>query len=199
MNNVKSVLLLNPRKKATQSELRDQYWRGDPYGYDSILPDTEVRNYLRYLDVNDLPVIRRTSRPGYRFVETRERKGVYRRFDLSKDGKNVISVAIENPRSRYAVTWSDISTNEDRRFWVAGGRLKVIERATGNILGERIGYLIEPEFGSQRGGRRPWLHARLTSSERAACPAFPSKGFWPINRLFVEKILRPVKEGLGGQ
>ena len=199
VKDVDGVLLLRPRKAATEGNLRDQYWMGDPYGHDSMRPDSEIRNYLRYLNENDVPVIRPTSHPGYRYVETASPQGVFMRFELSKDGKRIVGHPIDKASSKYAVTWEDISTQEDRQFWVAGGRLQVIVPDTGEILGERVGYLIEPQFGSQRGGRRPWLHARLTASEFAACPPFRAKSLLPINRLFVEKVLKPAQRNADGK
>ena len=191
VDHVDSLLLLKPRGQASDAELRDQHWRGDPYGHDSILPDSEIRNFVAYLDERDIATFRETSRPGYPYLETKSVLYGYRRYQLDQTGSKIIEVQIEKPVSRYAVTWEDISTEEDRKYWVAGGLLQVLDLRTNEVLGQRIGYLIEPGFGSDGGGRRPWLHARLTSSDRAACPPFRSQSLVPINRLFVEKVLKP--------
>ncbi len=195
VENVDGVLLLRPRRQATEAQLADQFWLGDPYGHDSMLPDSEIRNFLRDLNERDVPVIRQTTRPGYRYVETKDELYGYRRFELDETHSQIVERQIEKPISRYGITWQDISTQEDRKYWVAGGKLQVIDLETNDVLGFRVGYLIEPGFGSQGGGRRPWLHARLTSSERAACPPFRAQSLVPINRLFVEKILKPKRGG----
>lgn len=189
VDNVRGLLLLKPRRQATEAELRDQFWRGDPYGHDSMLPDSEIGNFLRYLNERDVPTIRRTSRPGFSYVEAKDALRGYLRYELDGLDSKIVETTIDKPMSRFGVTWEDISTDEDRQFWVAGGKLQVLDLETNEILGFRTGYLIEFGFGSRGGGRRPWLHARLTGSDRAACPPFPSKTLVPINRLFVEKVL----------
>jgi hypothetical protein len=44
---------------------------------------------------------------------------------------------IERYSARYGITWDDVSTNEDRDHWVAGGSLKVIDLQTNEVIAER--------------------------------------------------------------
>lgn len=198
IENVKGLLLLKPRQQATDVQLRDQYWRGDPYGHDSIVPDSEIRNFIGYLNDRNVATKTPTSRPGYQFVETKNPGGGYTRFQLSATGQEFKQTSVAEPESLYGITWTDISTDEDRKYWVAGGRLQVVKLATNEVLGERIGFLLEPGFGSIAGGRVPWGHARFMSSNRAACPPFQPRSLVPINRLFVEKVLVPARRGSNG-
>lgn len=193
VHGVDGLLLLKPRQQATDAQLRDQYWLGDPYGHDSVLPDSEIRNFIGYLNERNVATTRVTSKPGYQFVETKDPDGGYRRFQLGVGQRKFRVSSIAEPASRYGVTWEDISTPEDRKYWVAGGRLQVLELETKKVLGERVGFIIEPGFGSQAGGRVPWGHARFVSSDRAACPPFQPKSLVPINKLFVEKVLVPAQ------
>lgn len=195
VDNVRGVLLLRPRRQATDAELRDQYWRGDPYGHDSVLADSEIRNFLGYLNERDIASTSPTTRPGYKYVEVKEAEGTYRRYELEPTTRRIASKLVAKPSSRYGVTWTDVSTDEDREYWIAGGKLDVIDLESNTVIGERIGYLLEPGFGSRAGGRQPWGHARLTSSDYAACPQFPPRRLVPINRLFVEKVLKPASGG----
>jgi uncharacterized membrane protein YiaA len=94
---------------------------------------------------------------------------------------------------RYGVTYDDISTHEEREYWIAGSSLKVLDLETNEVIGERIGYMVDWAQGSGAGGRSPWLLAAAN-----ACPAFPrDPGGHPFTgyqvRDFVEKVLKPKK------
>jgi hypothetical protein len=94
---------------------------------------------------------------------------------------------------RFGVTYEDISTPEEREYWIAGSSLKVIDVATGEVLAERVGYMMDPGQGIRAGGREPWLMAANN-----ACPAFASRHGANAQvrqtQVFVEKVLQP-KEG----
>ena len=91
---------------------------------------------------------------------------------------------------RYGLTYEDISTHEDRDYWIAGSLLKVIDLQTGELMAERIGYMMDSGQGSTTGGRVPWLLAADN-----ACPAFaPRHGATAQTRQaqrFVEEVLHP--------
>jgi hypothetical protein len=91
----------------------------------------------------------------------------------------------------YGVTYDDISTHEERDYWIAGSSLKVIDLKTNEIIAERIGYMIDQAQGSRAGARQPWLMAKFN-----ACPSFPKDpGGHPFSmrqvRDFVEQVLIP--------
>ncbi|QBC29513.1 LapA family protein [Methylomonas sp. LW13] len=65
-----------------------------------------------------------------------------------------------DPPPRYGVTYDDLETPEERKMWIAGSALKVIDLQTGELLGERIGYLHDRGGGSVAGGRQPWSFAK---------------------------------------
>ena len=100
-------------------------------------------------------------------------------------------VPAPDPAPRYGVTYDDLSTREDRDYWIAGSSLRVIDLETHEVMAERIGYMMDRGQGSTGGGRAPWLHAT-----RHACPAFPgSRGSQSYQTLdFVEKVLILKKE-----
>ena len=100
---------------------------------------------------------------------------------------------------RYGVTFDDISTHEEREYWIAGSSLKVIDLQTNEVIAERIGYMVDLGQGSRAGGRSPWLFAADN-----ACPDFQrfknpvvrtrgaSNQAWQTQD-FVEKVLKPAK------
>jgi len=90
---------------------------------------------------------------------------------------------------RYGVTYEDISTREERDHWIAGSSLKVIDVQSGEVLTERIGYMIDRAQGSRARGRSPWLLAAGN-----ACPSFGHSSSQPYQAVrFVEKVLKPSK------
>jgi len=187
---VEGFLLSNPQPKLSEADIRDQYWKGNLYGF-FLYPPAELSAYLFALDGNGIPTT--LAGPAYLFVEVSNGDGTFNRY--RKDLSTKAEMSFENvsdSRSRYAVSREDFSTAEDRRFWVAGGRLRVVELKSGEVLGERIGYVFERGFGSTHAARRPWLFA-----QRNACPPLtPNESFsyGAIDRQFVEKVLKLTKE-----
>ena len=91
---------------------------------------------------------------------------------------------------RYGVTYDDISTREERGYWIAGSSLKVVDLQTDEVIAERVGYMLDWAQGSDAGGRSPWLLAANT-----ACPKFADKRAASAQVYqtldFVEKVLKP--------
>ena len=163
---VESVLLMRERESVSETQLSDQYWKGDPYGYAYKEKDVELSQLLitDTYGVNRLTPIR-----GFAFVETKRVSDSgevsYVQHKLDQSGFGVFSQEFGDKQSRYGFTWEDISTDEDRRYWVAGSRLRVIDLQTNEIISERVGYMLESGFGSRQNGRIPWLMAL-----KNACP-----------------------------
>ncbi len=144
-------------------------------------------------------IIGSTQTPGarYRYVEVEDESGIHR-FTTSLAATESLAQwrggtrlpidknLVGRFKARYAIEWEDVSTTEDRDHWIAGGALRITDRLTGELLGERIGYLLDTGMGSTDGYRSPWSWARAYS---AACP-----GISDHNRVFVEKVLKPAKD-----
>lgn len=192
ITNVEGVFLLKPREEPSEANLRDQYWMGDPYGL-ILYPPAEILRYLSDLNENDISTTRRTSRRGFSYVETPNSGGsdflVHR---LSSRRDKIVTEVSGVRMSRYAVIREDISTKDDRYYWVAGGRLAVTDLSSGEVLGERIGYVLEAGFGSTSGARRPWLFA-----QDFACP--PIRRNVASDRLFIQKVLKPTIGDVDGK
>lgn len=175
------VYIMKPTTAPTPQQLKDQYWMGDPYD----LPNTaeyEARVLLythRPRTNNNDATISRSDRGGFDYVEApapgqqtqhlRYRpKWKKKKNDAGLEYYSWDNRAVEQPEivrnrtSRYGFTWEDISTKEDRYYWVAGGRMTVVNLENGELIAERIGYLIEPKFGasSPTFNQAPWLSAR---------------------------------------
>lgn len=210
VNDVEGVFLLKVRPK--NEDFYDQYGYEDPYGRD-LTGDGYIQTFLRgFYHVNvTLPEILPPDFPphiGYRYVEVYDEvdKNRYRytgRIEHPEtiDGRysterkifrmdRSISVAA---RPRYGVTYTDISTPQEKSYWIAGSSLKIIDLDKNEVIAERIGYLFDPAQGNKSGGRMPWLWAANHS-----CPSFGTShaavGQLFQTETFVGKVLTPKVE-----
>ncbi len=188
---VKSVLIAKPLPSATEKDIVDQYWYGDPYSNATPTHDRDVSKadtFLRDLDFSG------TRSRGFEFVEIQRMRAdgplVERLAPDPADRSRNLLARSSGKVSRFALGWEDISTPEDRKYWVAGSRLSVVDLADNSVVAERIGYLIESGFGSTAGQRRPWLAARGIGSSTNSCPPTDT---W-ADRRFVLKVLKAMKE-----
>ncbi|MBL8379470.1 MAG: hypothetical protein JNM79_16495 [Burkholderiales bacterium] len=197
VENVEGIMILKPRP--AKWNLEDQFELNDPYagsmGGDSYIMDYLVgrtksgkresslhtRNAFRYVDVVDA---KDNVRYRYRGIPTSKGPHIPY-FELVK------SVA-EGPAPRYGVTWADLSTKLDRENWIAGSSLQVIDTSSGEVIAERIGYMVDPGLGNRHNARAPWAFAA-----RAACPAFEIRSasrtidYDSRNGAFVYQVLKP--------
>lgn len=212
VDDVEGVLLIRIRPSAVNFD--DQYALDDPYGSD-LGGEAYVASFLRgsweyWTGQKSSPI---PTTAGYLYVEAVDEttKTRYRYTGSVKDVMRVQSVmnggdgktkfttkdfvVARIPSSgsapRFGVTYEDISTREDRDYWIAGSSLKVIDLHKSEVIAERVGYMVDAFQGSQAGGRSPWLLATNYS-----CPAFrgrpPSLDQIGQTVRFVEEVLKPV-------
>lgn len=209
VKDVDGVLLLKLRPEARN--FGNQFRLDDPYGSE-YLGEGYIKSFLQAH--HELPgeIARLKGRSysaseqiGYTFVEAdNPSDGKRHRYMaiIDQPGKTdpryvidyarvvVTSSPSSGPSPRYGVTYDDISTTEDRKHWIAGSSLKILDLQTNEVIAERIGYMMDPGQGNKSGGRSPWL---IAASH--ACPAF--KGRHPAlsqggqTDRFVEKVLQP--------
>ena len=165
---VRSVLVVKPLPPATEKDLYDQFWNGDPYS--NATPwDKRGESAARRLASDS----RRPTgmQRGLDFAEIKyeDKDGIRYQRILRTPSKDALAKvdSIQKPVSRFAISWEDISAPDDRKYWVAGSRLRVIDLTDNSIVAERIGYMIEAGFGSTSGQRRPWLSSR---GPNTTCP-----------------------------
>ena len=218
--NVEGVFLMKLR--SDRINFGEQYRMDDPYGSDTG-DAGYIKHFLRGRTAkgsisNNSDIVSK----GYRYVEALDEKdGKRYRYTgsmkaIGKMDVTAFNVQIElkrnpnydlniyafvldkvpaiGPAPRYGVTYDDISTREERDYWIAGSSLKVIDLQTKEVMAERIGYMMDRGQGNTSGGRSPWLLAT-----RNACPAFPmTSGSHPVQihqtRYFVERVLRITQE-----
>jgi hypothetical protein len=206
VDNVDGVVWMKWRDK--QLNDGDQFKLDDPFGRDCGGDDC-ITQLLRITTGMELdPQKKQHRHVGYRFVESVDpADGKAYRYTLNlfrphdRDQKwlethvrtELLRQPLTRSGARYGITWDDISTREDREHWIAGGSIKVIDLQTNEVVGERVGYMMDPGLGSTAGFRSPWLFA-----QQNACPEFQPIGQTDSrrrrgaeNRRFIFQVLRP--------
>ena len=185
---VKSVLVVKPLPPATEKDNYDQFWYGDPYSASTasgrgVYAATRLTISRRHRSGSGI-------QRGLDFVEIRDESGSgYWKINRPiANNKSAVKEHIDSPISRFGVAWEDISTPTDRKYWVAGSRLSVIDLAGNAIVAERVGFLIEAGFGSRSGQRRPWLTSRGVGPNGRSCPdAHDATDLWFITTVFKQE------------
>jgi hypothetical protein len=219
VQSVDGIVLMKGRSRNLNS---GQFNLDDPYGKDCIVNGCIV-NLLRASEgLDKFPESAKRYANGYQFVEMLDRRdgllyrytGALRHVSARNSGKSgeyeedtgygghadgsyfaLRRTKIEKSSARYGVDWEDVSTREDREFWIAGGSLKVIDLQTKEVIAERLGYLIDRGQGSKAGFRDPWAFAQTSGD---SCPKLVDEqgnatrvGF---TKRFVNKVAQPVKK-----
>lgn len=221
--NVKGIFLMKLRP--LEINYGDQYRMDDPYGRD-LGGDGYIETFVRG---SYEPMRPKNPRPGwptrfgYPYVEAIDPKDGkrYRYTGCIKEVTKTSSVLVGGDGStfkvkefaldkvlakgkppRYGITYDDISTREERDYWIAGSSLKVIDLKTNKVIAERIGYMMDRGQGATGtgGGRAPWLMAAehaCPDFHRFPNPVVVEPGGSAQTRQaqdFVEKVLKPIVE-----
>lgn len=137
VDNVEGVLQMKPRPQETDEMWRDQFGMPDPWGR---AQGDGSGSLSRGLD----PAIslgkdgNGTGSHGYWFLEQRVvgSPQLLRRVASSKGE----TLEVTKLRSRYGYLTEDISTRDMRKRWIAGGRIKIIDLQTNEVLAMRTGF-----------------------------------------------------------
>jgi hypothetical protein len=209
---VEGIYLMRIRATTNHGE---QFKLDDPYGHDST-NDEYLMNFLRGYYHQRYPTLGPGFPPrvGFRYIEAQDPKDGQRyRYtgrleqpwlankNYSEDYKRFVldKTPATGSAPRYGVTYDDISTREEREYWIAGSSLKVIDLQTNEVIAERIGYMVDRAQGNQSGGRSPWLFAADNACpdfnrnrlRRVPGPGFSAQAGQTID--FVEQVLKPSK------
>lgn len=196
IQNVDGIAILKVREES--SSRMGQFTMSDPYGDDShgeyyiqsFLKDGNRKNNFHAED-------EKTVRDGFKFVEAIDSAtgNVYRYTDSygfvsrktppgatppNKTWTRWEYVLKKQPidkfSAKYGVIFEDISTVQDRKYWIAGSSLKVIDLTTNEVIAERVGYMIDRGQGDSN-QRDPWVFAAAN-----ACPDFRNRFRYPIKQ-----------------
>jgi hypothetical protein len=150
VDNVEGVFQMRARNPDPDAQWRDQFGMIDPWGRaigDSpyvavrLFETPEHGGYLYFEQQSSYqkegPPYRRTliTWTGKRIVESQP---YYPQKDWMQYGRETITVA--KLRSRYGYITEDISTPEMRKRWIGGGRVKVFDLQTNEMMAETTGF-----------------------------------------------------------
>jgi len=178
------------------SLLRGQFWHSHVVtrqtapdyriGY-KFLDAVDPKDGVRYRYTGKVVAVRQQdlSSPMVKLAIERDKN-----YDTNIYEFKVFKVPAPQELPLYGLTFDDISTSEDRKNWIAGSSLRVIDISTGAVMAERIGFMFDHRQGDRSVGRSPWLFAADN-----ACPKFIGKpGFiaQPYQTLdLVQQVLSP--------
>jgi hypothetical protein len=192
----KIIRLVNIRPDKHPSS--DQFALDDPYGYTEGGEDYIKRYLVGSLRkpglVNEAKSLNDIT--WYEKVEVPSKAGGFDVYTTSLDpltgmkilflGGGVVPLRKEHVKisvANFGIEWVDISTPEDRKHWIAGGSLRIVDLRSKIVIAERTGFLFDTGLGNTDGFRRPWNWAQ---SDGKACPRWQDH-----NRKFVDKVLNP--------
>ncbi len=143
---------------------------------------------------------RKDPMKGYDFVEyvdTAEKKRYRCTPDWSLDHPNWVDgqhrcEAVNQSKARYALDYEDLVDPADRAYWVAGTKLRVIDKQSTEVIAELTRFVIDPGFGASQTGRWPWSHASMRRDQQ--CPSNVGQRAHNDSRYFVDTVLIP-KQG----
>ena len=132
--------------------------------------------------------------PGYSyvdFVEPAENKRYRYRLaemhDPHSSNSNVRRVVerelAPGPAPRYGVTFVDLIDPEDRKNWIAGSTVKIVDLQTSEEIATHTRFAFDRGLGASDGGRQAWAYASF-------CPALGPL-YAAQTRHFVDQVLKP--------
>lgn len=150
VENVEGVFQMKAHNPDVHGEIRDQYGMANPWATEQgdTADMTRMLSFegKGYLFIEQQPEYGKPEGPPYRLFylkPTGRKMGDIYPHHVEKDRPETKGVEerVSALHSRYGYLTEDISTKEMRSRWIAGGRIKIIDLKTNEILAERTGYL----------------------------------------------------------
>ena len=150
-DNVDGILLLKVRgddekyQSNRYNPLKDQMWEDA-----AVQSESRRENYIKSF----LPS---RSNVFYSYVDVLQKnQSVIRYMAWSKNGSWIVDKQTNpHPRARYAVTYENDISWENRKHWIAGTTIKVIDTKTNELMAEKTMYAFVPELGYSKFEQNP--------------------------------------------
>jgi len=207
VENVEGVFQMRARNPDQDAQLRDQFGMFDPWGYAQD-------------DISDMGVPVGYKADTYRYFEMQPAYGVkgppFRRKIEVDTGRKVGDVVwnalpekkneaiweyrtfeVTKLRSRYGYITEDLSTPEMRKRWIAGGRIKIVDLQTNEVLAERVGYFraIGPQARSAWSGASAYQNERICPPKSSLAPFLLSILRTPPGVVPTPELVESLKRG----
>jgi hypothetical protein len=191
VDNVEGIFQIKARNPDIYGELKDQYGMDNPWARESgdSAKLTAMLSFegKGYLFIEQQPEYGKPEGPPYRlfYLKPTGRKmgDIYpNHVEKNRPETKLVEESVNKLHSRYGYLTEDISTKEMRSRWIAGGKIKIIDLQTKEVLAESTGYF-----------KAVGLHAQLHwSGSSTSCPNIGLQGL-------LIKVLKPVEKQLTPQ
>ena len=188
-DNVDGILLLKVRgddekyQDNSYNPLKDQMWEDA-----AVQSESRRENYIKSF----LPS---RSNIFYSYVDVLQKdQSVIRYMAWSKNGSWIVDKQTNpHPRARYAVTYENDISWENRKHWIAGTTIKIIDTQTNELMAEKTMYAFVPELGYSKFEQNPnpWGRGERCPDEDPydqKAITFSSKVLIPLNQSKAEFI-----------
>ena len=198
IENVDGVFITKPRTPENMGSNNEQFAKGDWYGNSSdLFNEPGLLLEGSWFKFDGRP--REKPLPGFKFVEfvnperlKNSTAAAYVKIVpdpnyVKPHSRQIIRSEANALTARDGVDWDDVSTSEDRQQWIAGGKTRIIDLQTKEVIAERIGYVINPSRGGQVGGG-VWM----LGIGNVYCPQFENEEYKTLE--FLTQVLKSSKE-----
>ena len=152
-DNVDGILLLKVRgddekyQSNRYNPLKDQMWE------DAAVESEFDRE--AYIEEFLLPYT--SSFPRYIYADVLQKNGLVIRYSRQREKQNWVMEQrpTPHPRARYAVTYENDISWENRKHWIAGTTIKIIDTKTNELMAEKTMYAFVPELGYSKFEQNP--------------------------------------------
>ena len=152
-DNVDGILLLKVRgddekyQDSFYNPLKDQMWE------DAAVESEFDRE--AYIEEFLLPYT--SSFPRYIYADVLQKNGLVIRYSRQREDQNWVmeQQPTPHPRARYAVTYENDISWENRKHWIAGTTIKIIDTQTNELMAEKTMYAFVPELGYSKFEQNP--------------------------------------------
>ena len=98
-----------------------------------------------------------SSFPRYIYTDVLQKNGLVIRYSRQREDQNWVmeQQSTPHPRARYAVTYENDISWENRKHWIAGTTIKIIDTKTNELMAEKTMYAFVPELGYSKFEQNP--------------------------------------------
>ena len=152
-DNVDGILLLKVRgddekyQSNRYNPLKDQMWEDA-----AVESELEREGYIEEFLFRSVG-----SFPKYVYVDVVQKDNSITRYSTYKGEQDWVTDKQPNPhsRARYAVTYENDISWENRKHWIAGTTIKIIDTKTNELMAEKTMYAFVPELGYSKFEQNP--------------------------------------------
>ena len=152
-DNVDGILLLKVR--GDDEKYQDSFYnpRKDQMWEDAAVESEFDRE--AYIEEFLLPYT--SSFPRYIYADVLQKNGLVIRYSRQREKQNWVMEQrpTPHPRARYAVTYENDISWENRKHWIAGTTIKIIDTKTNELMAEKTMYAFVPELGYSKFEQNP--------------------------------------------